>query len=44
MVEVQTAIKCVDQVSTLFLTWAGVPIGKPRRRTMQGVLEMRRTK
>lgn len=29
---------------TLFLTWAGVPMGKPRRSTMQGVLEIKRTK
>lgn len=31
-------------LSTLFLTWAGVPIGKPRRNTMQGALEMTRTR
>lgn len=29
---------------TLFLTWAGVPMGKPRRSTMQGVLEIKRTR
>lgn len=28
---------------TLCRAWAGVPIGNPRRRTMQGVLEMMRT-
>jgi hypothetical protein len=29
---------------TLCRAWAGVPMGKPRRRTMHGALEMMRTK
>lgn len=36
-------MRCLE-FSTLFLTWAGVPMGKPRRRTMQGVLEIKRTR